>query len=147
MQVKEKMRAYNALQEALRRRREDWRLWENMVVRTRAIVVRFVRSIDGLPSRMQFVAMGTKHYATAVHAMQVGRALNGPACIAESVGPRGFRPVVGASHLHSVGDKRMCAAASSGDQRDTNRSRMPRDARRPWCVAAHSDSVPALRRC
>ena len=147
MQVKEKMRAYNALQEALRRRREDWRLWENMVVRTRAIVVRFVRSMDGLPSRMQFVAMGTKHYATAVHAMQVGRALNGPACVAESVGPRGFRPVAGASHLHSVGDKRMCAAASSGDQRDTNRSRMPRDARRPWCVAAHSDSVPALRRC
>ena len=93
MQVKEKMRAYNALQEALRRRREDWRLWENMVVRTRAIVVRFVRSMDGLPSRMQFVAMGTKHYATAVHAMQVGRALNGPACVAESVGPRGFRPV------------------------------------------------------
>ena len=116
------MRAYNALQEALRRRREDWRLWENMVVRTRAIVVRR----EPLPSRsihhprvsfvrwaaclawMQFVAMGTKHYATAVHAMQVGRALNGPA-LPSPLGHVASGRSRRASHLHSLGGKRMRA--------------------------------------
>jgi hypothetical protein len=88
MQVKEKMRAYNALQEALRRRREDWRLWENMVVRTRAIVVRFVRSMDGLPC--SDAVCGDGHEALrdrgprdAGRSGRVGRALNGRACAAE----------------------------------------------------------------